>query len=132
MEQVRDLLGQYTDEVGQAFAPEVIESIHKQTAGQPCLVNRMASILTEERKIPLSETINRNHFEIAHKQILNERNVHLSHLTTNIRRDARGESLLMRISLKEEVVPFNLDNQIISELFTYGFLRLHSQSAPAQ
>ena len=35
LEQVRELLGQYTDEVGQAFAPEVIESIHKQTAGNP-------------------------------------------------------------------------------------------------
>ena len=122
LEQVRELLGQYTDEVEQAFALEVIESIHKQTAGQPCLVNRMAQILTEEMEIPLSETITPAHFEIAHKQILNERNVHISHLTTNIRRDARFESMLMRIILKEQVVPFNLDNQIVSELFTYGVL----------
>ncbi|MBC8234341.1 ATP-binding protein [bacterium] len=122
LEQVRYLLGQYTDEVGQAFALEVIESIHKQTAGQPCLVNRMAQILTEEMDIPMDETITLEHFEVAHKQILTERNVHISHLTTNIRRDARFESLLMRIILKEEVVPFNLDNQIISELFTYGVL----------
>ena len=33
--QVQELLEQYTDEVGQAFAPEVITAIHKQTAGQP-------------------------------------------------------------------------------------------------
>jgi len=122
LEQVRDLLGQYTDEVGQAFAPEVIESIHKQTAGQPCLVNRMAQILTEEMDIPLDKTITLEHFEVAHKQILHERNVHISHLTTNIRRDARFKSMLMRIILKEQTVPFNLDNQIISELFTYGVL----------
>ena len=37
--QVQELLTQYTDEIGQAFAPEVIESLHKQTAGQPFLVN---------------------------------------------------------------------------------------------
>ncbi|MBC8231624.1 ATP-binding protein [bacterium] len=122
LEQVRDLLGQYTDEVGQAFAPEAIESIHKQTAGQPCLVNRMAQILTEEMEIPLAETITLAHFEIAHKKILHERNVHISHLTTNIRRDARFESMLMRIILKEQAVPFNLDNPIIGELFTYGVL----------
>jgi hypothetical protein len=122
LEQVRELLRQYTNEVGQAFAPEIIESIHKQTAGQPFLVNRMAQILTEEMEIPLSETITLTHFEIAHKQILNERNVHISHLTTNIRRDARFESMLMRIILKEQVVPFNLDNPIISELYTYGVL----------
>ena len=48
LEQVHELLGQYTDEVGQVFVPEVIASIHKQTAGQPVLVNRFAQILTEE------------------------------------------------------------------------------------
>ena len=46
--QVGELLGQYTDETGQPFAPEVIESIHTQTGGQPFLVNRFAQILTEE------------------------------------------------------------------------------------
>jgi len=120
--QVRELLEQYTDEVGQAFASEVIEGIHKQTAGQPCLVNRMAQILTEEMEIPLSATITLDHFEVAHKQILRERNVHISHLTTNIRREARFERMLMRIILKEQAVPFNLDNPIISELFTYGVI----------
>ena len=38
--QVRELLEQYTEAVGQAFDPEVITAIHKQTAGQPFLVNR--------------------------------------------------------------------------------------------
>jgi len=123
LEQVRELLEQYTDEVGQAFAPEVIESIHKQTAGQPCLVNRMAQILTEEMNIPLSETITLAHFEVAHRSILDEPNVHLSHLTTNIRRDARFEPLLMGICLKERGVRFNLRNELISELATYGVLK---------
>ena len=45
--QVRELLTQYTDEVEQPFVPEVVENIHKQTAGQPVLVNRFAQILTE-------------------------------------------------------------------------------------
>ncbi|CAI8042774.1 Uncharacterized WD repeat-containing protein slr0143 [Geodia barretti] len=56
LEQVRALLAQYTDEVGQAFAPEVVESIHRQTAGQPFLVNRFAQILTEEMDIPKKRT----------------------------------------------------------------------------
>jgi len=123
LEQVRELLGQYTDEVGQAFALEVIESIHKQTAGQPFLVNRMAQILTEEMEIPLAETITLEHFEVAHKKILDEQNVHISHLTTNIRRDPRFSLLLMGICLKEKGVPFNLRNELISELVTYGVLK---------
>jgi hypothetical protein len=49
--QVQKLLAQYTEEVGQAFAPDVIDHIHKQTAGQPFLVNRIAQILTDVLKI---------------------------------------------------------------------------------
>jgi len=83
----------------------------------------MAQILTEEMEIPLAETINLSHFEVAHRSILDEPNVHLSHLTTNIRRDVRFEPLLMGICLKERGVPFNLRNELISELATYGVLK---------
>jgi hypothetical protein len=123
LDQVKALLEQYTAEVGQAFAPEVIESLHKQTAGQPFLVNRMAQILTEEMDIPLTEAITMTHFEAAHKQILSEQNVNVSHLVTNIRRDKRFKQLLMRICSREQSVPFNLNNAFISELATYGVLK---------
>ena len=48
LDEVRDLLGQYTAETCQAFAPSVIEKVYEQTAGQPFLVNRTAAILTQE------------------------------------------------------------------------------------
>ena len=69
LEQVQELLGQYTEEVGQAFDSEVIESIHRQTASQPVLVNRFAQILTEESDIPKTETINGDHFAQASEKI---------------------------------------------------------------
>ena len=123
LEAVRDLLLQYTEEVGQSFAPDVIENVHKQTAGQPFLVNRMAQILTEEMEIPLSEAIAQKHFEIALKQILRERNVNVSHLVTNIRRDPRFFSILWEICSYDSGVPFNLDNETISELASYGVVK---------
>ena len=52
LQQVHELLAQYTQEVGQAFMPEVIENLHKQTAGQPVLVNWLAHILTKEMDHP--------------------------------------------------------------------------------
>ena len=119
---MHDLLGQYTAEVGQAFAPEVIKSIHKQTGGQPFLVNRFAQILTEEIEIPKTETLTMEHFSDALIQILDERNTHLTHLTTNIRRNPHAESLLMQIMLDDEGVHFNLRNELINELATYGIL----------
>ena len=122
-EQVCELLGQYTEEVGQAFVPEVIASIHKQTAGQPVLVNRFAQILTEELDIPKSEPITMAHFSKAHAQLLHERNTNIEHLTTNIRRNPRFESVLMRIMARDEGVDFNMDDDIISELAMYGVIK---------
>ena len=123
LEQVQELLGQYTEEVGQAFDSEVIESIHRQTAGQPVLVNRFAQILTEELDIPKTESITMTHFPKAHTQLLRGRNTNIEHLTTNIRRNPRFESVLMRIMARDEGVDFNLDDDIISELATYGVIK---------
>ena len=122
LEQVQELLGQYTHEVGQPFVPEVIESIHKQTAGQPVLVNRFAQILTEELKIPKCEPITMAHFTTAHAQLLHNRNTNIEHLTTNIRKDARFEKILMRITAHDDGVLFNIDDDNISELATYGVI----------
>ena len=121
-EQVRELLEQYTAEVGQAFASEVIESIHKQTGGQPFLVNRFAQILTEEMDIPKTETLTMHYFSDALIQLLDENNTNLTHLVTNIRRNPRAEILLMRIMLHDEGIHFNLRNELINELATYGIL----------
>jgi len=123
LEQVHELLQQYTEEVGQPFAPGVIESIHKQTAGQPFLVNRIAQILTNELDIPKTEPITMDHFSQAHFQLLHERNTNIDHLTTNIRRNPRFESILMRITATDDGPAFNLRDDLISELATYGVVK---------
>ena len=122
LEQVQELLQQYTDEVGQTFVPEVIESIHKQTAGQPFLVNRFAQILTVELDISKTEPITIAHFSKAHSQLIRERNTNFTHLVTNIRRDKRFETLLMRIASYDKGIPFILYDDHISELATYGII----------
>ncbi len=120
--QVQELFGQYTAEVGQAFAPEVIETIHKQTGGQPFLVNRFGQILTEEMDIPKTEALTMTHFSEAYELFLDERNTNIEHLLTNIRKDPRFQTILMRIVSYENSVPFNPDNDIINELATYGVI----------
>ncbi|MYC77986.1 hypothetical protein F4X10_19665, partial [Candidatus Poribacteria bacterium] len=122
LEQVQELLGQYTGEVGQIFAPEVVENIHRQTAGQPFLVNRLAQILTEEMNVPKTEPITMEHFSTAHTEILEENNTNLTHLVTNIRRDPGFKNLLMEIVSYERGVRFNLHQELISELATYGVI----------
>ena len=122
LSQVHELLEQYTNEVGQVFAPEVITAIHKQTAGQPFLVNRCAQILTEKMDVPKSEEITMTHFSKAHRQLLRERNVNIDHLLTNVRRNPQFESLLMRIASYERGLPFSLDDDVMNELAIYGVI----------
>ncbi len=121
--QVRELLEQYTEEVGQAFESEVIEAVHKQSAGQPFLVNRLAQILTDELEIPKTKPITMDHFTQAHNKLLHERNTNIDHLITNIRRNPRFESLLMRITAFDDGLPFNLRDDQISELATFGVIK---------
>ena len=123
--QVRELIGQYTDEVGQPFAPEVIAALHKQTAGQPFLVNRLAQLVTEEMQIPKTEPITMAHFLNAHTQLLRRTDTsNISRiLLTNVRRDARTlKALLMDILTYEEGVRFNPRNPLINQLATYGVI----------
>ncbi len=122
LEQVDDLLAQYTEEVGQPFTSEVIEALHKQTAGQPFLVNRLAQILTEELEIPKTETLTIAHFAKAHTRLLRERNTNIDHLRANVRRDPRFGKLLMRIASYERGLLFNSDNDLMNELVTYGVI----------
>lgn len=122
LEQVQDLLGQYTDEVGQSFAPEVVKSLHTQTGGQPFLVNRIGQILTEELNIPKTDTVKMSHFAKSHALLLDERNTNIEHLLTNIRRNRRFETILMQIASYEKGLPYNLNDDIINELATYGVI----------
>ncbi|MCY3741543.1 MAG: AAA-like domain-containing protein [Candidatus Poribacteria bacterium] len=122
LEQVQELFSQYTAEVGQPFTPETIAAIHKQTTGQPVLVNRFAQILTEELDIPKSEPITRKHFSEAHIQLLREGHTNIDHLITNIHKDRRFEALLMKIASYDEGVRFSPYNEHINELATYGVI----------
>ena len=122
LEQVHELFSQYTEETGQHLAPDVIEMIHKQTGGQPFLVNRFGQILTDEMGIPKTQAIGVKHFLTAHTQMLEEQNINITHLLTNIRRNPQYKKELMRIASYERGLRFSLDNEIINELATYGVL----------
>lgn len=122
IQQVEELFTQYTDETGQPILPEVIEVLHKQTAGQPFLVNRCAQILTEELDFSNNEIITLEYFSKAHIKLLHERNTNIDHLITNIRRDRQFETLLMKITSYDKGIEFNLYNELINELATFGVI----------
>ena len=105
------------------FAPKVIQTLHKQTAGQPFLINRAAQILTAELNIPKTETITMHHFRTAHRQLLEEGNTNIDPLITNVRRDRHFERILMRIASYDKGLAFNPDDPRINALVTYGVIK---------
>ena len=121
--QIRELLQQYTEETGQRISTDVTDILHQQTAGQPFLVNRMAQILTKELDLPITETIQMEHFSQAHVTLINESNTNTNHLITNIRRHPRFERMLMQIASYDKNIEFSLHNETISELATFGILK---------
>lgn len=122
LEQVSELFSQYMDEVEQNITHEVIKALHKQSAGQPFLVNRLAQILTDELNILKTDTLQMEHFTQAHTRLLRERNTNIDHLIINIRREPRFEDILMKIASYEKGIGYNLDNELIDELTTYGII----------
>ena len=122
-EQVQELLTQYTKKVGQTFEPEVVKALHKQTAGHPFLVNRLAKLLTEELEILKTEPITMEYFSEAYTRILQERNTNFDYLLTDIRRSPRCESILTRImSRSGRGVFFDQYDDHIDELATNGII----------
>ena len=88
------------------------------------LVNRFAQILTEESDIPKTEPITMAHFSRALAQLLEEDNVNFTHLVTNIRRDRRFETLLMKIASYDTGIRFTRHNEIMDALATYGVITI--------
>ena len=86
LDEVRDLLGQYTTETGQPFAAGVIEKLVEQTAGQPFLVNRTAAILTQEVVQERTRPITTADLRVALQKLVHESNYNFE---TIVRRAAK-------------------------------------------
>ena len=87
--EVRALLAQHTEETGQAFTPEALESVWTQTRGQPWLVNALARRVCFDveagrdrtRAITVSDLFD------AREHLIRSRVVHLDQLADKLRED---------------------------------------------
>jgi hypothetical protein len=80
LKNVRDLYSQYTAETNQPFTEEAVKKVHGETAGQPWLVNRLATILTVNIKPETIDPIDEKDVEKAIQILLKERNDHFDNL----------------------------------------------------
>jgi len=85
LKNIQDLYGQYTAETNQPFTAQAMEFIHKETAGQPWLVNRLGTILTVDIKPGTVEPVTEKDVENAVKRLLYEENSHFDNMTVKAR-----------------------------------------------
>ncbi len=87
--EMRALLAQHTEETGQMFTPEALETVWRQTQGQPWLVNALCrracfgSAAGRDR----SRAITANDIRDAREHLILSRQVHLDQLADKLRED---------------------------------------------
>ncbi|MBM3241626.1 hypothetical protein FJZ31_35545 [Candidatus Poribacteria bacterium] len=122
VEQVKELLMQYSEETGEFFPEEVISFIADKTGGQPYLVNLVAKILTTEVK-PYTENrpIIIDDAEKAYMKMLTMRgNTNLDSIRKRIKNDAAKSRLIAIIY--DGDVDYNLEDETLEELITLGII----------
>ena len=84
------LLGQHTEQTGQAFAPEALEAVWTQTRGQPWLVNALAHETCFKRRAlreDRSRTVTADDITAAREELIVNRVTHLDYLADKLRED---------------------------------------------
>ena len=81
LKNVCDLYAQHTKETNQPFSEKATKKIYEQTAGQPWLANRLATILTVNIKPETTEAITEDDAEKAVDILLYEENSHFDNIT---------------------------------------------------
>ena len=88
-DEVRDLLGQHTEETGQPFTEAALDAFWTQTQGQPWLVNALAyetcfrGELAKDRSRPVTAADVLD----ARERLIQRRDTHLDQLTDKLRED---------------------------------------------
>jgi len=83
-DEVAELYGQHTAEVGQEFTPAAVERAVELTGGQPWLVNALAAEIVDELAVPTAEPITVDHVETAKERLILARATHLDSLAARL------------------------------------------------
>ncbi|MEM7128083.1 MAG: AAA-like domain-containing protein [Chloroflexota bacterium] len=124
-EEILELYTQYSAESNQAFALDVIESIVRETEGQPFLVNRLAQLLTQDIVPDRSQTVTRQDLDIALVYLVNENNSHFASITSK----AIPHRQVLLPMLFYNQMHTNLRGVATVELIMYGVLRVVDSDA---
>jgi type II secretory pathway predicted ATPase ExeA len=117
-EEVNKLIKQYVTESNQVFKDKVIQTIYKNTQGQPGLVCALCSYLVEKLVTNRSQPVLIEHYYQAQQHFLTER---FDKNIINIVQKARAKiPFMLRLLFDNEPLPFTIDNPDIAWLYANG------------
>ena len=88
-EEIGGLLAQHTEETGQRFVPDAVETVCEQTRGQPWLVNALAyqACFRNPAGLDRSRPITVDDIREAREEIIQRRDTHIDQLGEKLRED---------------------------------------------
>jgi hypothetical protein len=141
LKNVRDLYAQYSEETNQPFTDEAVKMVYTETAGQPWLVNRLATILTIDVKPATTDPLTAEDVQKAIDILLYEENSHFDNITEKAKQyketfmdvvfngveyipgDEEQSLLLTHGLIKAEGKDIRVGNPIYKKRFTKAFFR---------
>ena len=82
--EVSELYQQYTDDTGQVFTPQAMETAFDLTQGQPWLVNALAKEIVEEMVTDTNVAITAEHIHEAKEVLIKRQDTHLDSLAQRL------------------------------------------------
>ena len=125
--QIATLLGQHTQETGQAFGEGVLEYVWEQTGGQPWLVNALAYQACFENKANRDRSIiiSLEKMAQAREELIQRRDTHLDQLVDKLQ-EPRVHSVISRI-LSGEQEDGKIPNDAIEYVVDLGLVTAKPQ-----
>ena len=141
LKNVGDLYAQYSEETNQPFTDEAVKMVYTETAGQPWLVNRLATILTIDVKPETTDPLTAEDVQKAIDILLYEENSHFDNITEKAKQyketfmdvvfngveyipgDEEQSFLLTHGLINAEGKDIRVGNPIYKKRFTKAFFR---------
>ena len=110
--EVRELLGQHTDETGQQFTEAAMTEVFRLTQGQPWLVNALANeacfekagVCDRSREVALDAVVD------ARERLIMRRDTHLDHLAHKLKEPRVQRVIEPILSAEQQVQPFSTED----------------------
>ena len=122
-DEVAALYAQHTEATGQAFAPDVLDTVMEFSGGQPWLVNALARECVEEiHGFRYDETVTSQDVETAKEAIIRRRDTHVDSLMERLR-EPRVRRIMEPVILGEQLLGTSVNDEDYRFVQDLGLLK---------